>query len=317
MAEHYTTDVLIIGSGVAGNTASIYTARAGLNPIMVRGIQPGGQLTITTDVENYPGFEKGILGPELMESMEKQAIRVGTTVHHDIIVSVDFSKWPYTALSDSGNIYTTQSVIICTGATARWLGTPSEQTYSGYGISTCATCDGFFYKDKPVAVVGGGNSAVEEALYLSRIASHVHVIHRRDGFRAEKILQQRLLNTDNITVHWNSVAHEFVGDSSGFLPALTGIKVKNIKNHESWYLNVNGAFIAIGHDPVTGIFKGQIDLDEEGYIITAPDSTATNIPGVYAAGDVQDKIYRQAITAGGTGCMAALEAEKFLAEHNA
>lgn len=316
MTEHYTTDVLIIGSGVAGNTAGIYTARAGLNPIIVRGIQPGGQLTMTTDVENYPGFENGILGTDLMETMEKQAIRVGTTVHNDIITAVDFSQRPYTAVADSGNRYTAQSVIICTGATARWLGLESEKKYAGYGISTCATCDGFFYKGKQVAVIGGGNSAVEESLYLSRIADHVHVIHRRDSFRAEKILQDRLFNTANITVHWHSVVDEFVGDDSGFLPALSGIKLQNTQTNAITDLPVSGAFVAIGHDPVTALFKGQIDLDDDGYIITAPDSTATNVAGVYAAGDVQDKTYRQAITAGGTGCMAGLQAERFLLENS-
>lgn len=316
MTEHYTTDVLIIGSGVAGNTAGIYTARAGLNPIIVRGIQPGGQLTMTTDVENYPGFENGILGTDLMETMEKQAIRVGTTVHNDIITAVDFSQRPYTAVADSGNRYTAQSVIICTGATARWLGLESEKKYAGYGISTCATCDGFFYKGKQVAVIGGGNSAVEESLYLSRIAYHVHVIHRRDSFRAEKILQDRLFNTANITVHWHSVVDEFVGDDSGFLPALSGIKLQNTQTNAITDLPVSGAFVAIGHDPVTALFKGQIDLDDDGYIITAPDSTATNVAGVYAAGDVQDKTYRQAITAGGTGCMAGLQAKRFLLENS-
>ena len=313
MTATYQTDVLIIGSGVAGHTAAIYTARANLSPIMVRGLQAGGQLTITTDVENYPGFADGVQGPELMVAMEKQAQRMGCDVHSDMIVSVDFSVYPFTALSDGGNTYTAKSVIICTGATARWLGMPSEQKYSGYGISACATCDGYFFKDKDVAVIGGGNTAVEEALYLSRIASHVHVIHRRDALRSEKVLQDRLFACDNVTLHWDSVVDEFTGDDSGFLPALSGVNIKNVKDNTITPLPVSGAFVAIGHVPVTDIFKGQIHLDDDGYIITSPDSTATNIKGIYAAGDVQDKIYRQAVTAAGTGCMAALEAEKFLA----
>ena len=312
MTKSYQSDVLIIGSGVAGNTAAIYTARAGLSPIMVRGLQAGGQLTITTDVENYPGFADGVQGPELMVEMEKQAQRMGCDIHSDTIVSVDFSTRPFVAQSDGGNTYTAKSIIICTGAVARWLGIPSEQKYSGYGISACATCDGYFFKDKDVAVIGGGNTAVEEALYLARITNHVHMIHRRDTLRAEKVLQDRLLACDNVTLHWDSVVDEFTGDDSGFLPALSGVNIKNVKDNSITSLPVSGAFVAIGHVPVTDIFAGQITLDNEGYIITAPDSTATNIDGVYAAGDVQDKIYRQAVTAAGTGCMAALEAEKFL-----
>ena len=312
MTETYQTDVLIIGSGVAGNTAAIYTARAGLSPIMVRGLQAGGQLTITTDVENYPGFANGVQGPELMVEMEQQAQRMGCTIHNDVITAVDFSTHPFTAQSDGGHTYTAKSVIICTGAVARWLGTPSEQKYSGYGISACATCDGYFFKGKDVAVIGGGNTAVEEALYLSRMTNHVHVIHRRDNLRAEKVLQDRLFACDNVTLHWDSVVDEFTGDDGGFLPALSGVTLKNVKTNAITPLAISGAFVAIGHVPVTDIFKGQITLDKDGYIITAPDSTATNIDGVYAAGDVQDKIYRQAVTAAGTGCMAALEAEKFL-----
>ena len=312
MTQSYQTDVLIIGSGVAGHTAAIYTARANLAPIMVRGLQAGGQLTITTDVENYPGFAHGVQGPELMAEMEKQSHRMGCDIHSDTIVAVDFSTYPFTAVSESGHTYTAKSAIICTGATARWLGLPSEQKYSGYGISACATCDGYFFKDKDVAVIGGGNTAVEEALYLSRITNHVHFIHRRDTLRAEKVLQDRLLACDNVTLHWDSVVDEFTGDDSGFLPALSGVNIKNVNDDNITALPVSGAFVAIGHIPVTDIFKGQITLDNDGYIITAPDSTATNIAGVYAAGDVQDKIYRQAVTAAGTGCMAALEAEKFL-----
>lgn len=302
--------ILIIGSGAAGCTAAIYAARASLKPVMVRGLQPGGQLTVTTDVENFPGFEHAVQGPWLMEQMEKQAAHVGTQLVDDTIASVDLSKRPFTLRGDSGDSYTCDTLVIATGATARWLGTPSEQEYQGFGVSACATCDGFFYKGKKVAVIGGGNSAVEEALYLSHIAEHVTLIHRRDSLKAEKIGQDRLFAKENISVIWDSAVDEFLG--GGQPKALTGLRLKNVKTGATQDIKVDGAFVAIGHTPNTELFKGQVTLDGDHYIVTKPGTTRTNIAGVFAAGDVQDKIYRQAVTAAGTGCMAALEAERFL-----
>ncbi len=302
--------VLIIGSGPAGYTAAIYAARAMLNPTLIQGIQPGGQMTITTDVENYPGFGDVIQGPWLMEQMESQARNVGTKIINDMIKSVDLESKPFTALSESGESYTADTLIISTGAQARWLGLESEKKFQGYGVSACATCDGFFFKEKEVVVVGGGNTAVEEALFLTSFASKVHLIHRRDELRAEKILQERLLKHEKINCIWDHELVEILGEDSP--PNVTGIKIKNVKNNETQELKVDGVFIAIGHDPATQIFKKQVEMDAQGYIITKPDSTATNIEGVYAAGDVKDKTYRQAVTAAGMGCMAALEAEKYI-----
>tara|TARA_Y100001937_G_scaffold125384_1_gene192101 strand:- start:12539 stop:13486 length:948 start_codon:yes stop_codon:yes gene_type:complete len=303
--------VLIIGSGPAGYTAAIYTARAMLQPTLVQGIQPGGQLTITTDVENYPGFGDVIQGPWLMQQMEKQAKSVGTDIITDMIKSVDLSKRPFTAVGEGGQIYTADSIIISTGAQARWLGLDSEKKFSGFGVSACATCDGFFFKDKEVIVVGGGNSAVEEALYLTGMASKVYLVHRRDKLRAEKILQDRLFSHEKIECIWNSEINEITGDDNPV--SVTGVKLKNRLNGEITDMKIDGVFVAIGHDPATQIFKGQVDMDTENYILTLPDSTQTSVEGVYAAGDVKDKTYRQAVTAAGMGCMAALEAEKFLA----
>ena len=302
--------VLIIGSGPAGLSAAIYAARAALEPTLIHGMQPGGQLTITTDVENYPGFAKTIQGPWLMQEMEKQAEHVGTNMIHDYVEKVDFTNKPFKAYTSSGDTYEADSVVISTGAQAKWLGLDSEQEFQGFGVSGCATCDGFFFKNKEVAVIGGGNTAVEEALFLTNHASKVYVIHRRDSFRAEKILQDRLLTHDKIEVIWNHTLEEVVGTKDP--KAVTGIKIKNTQNGKVKDIQCEGVFIAIGHKPNTDMFKDQIKMDDEGYIITAPDSTETNIKGVYAAGDVQDKIYRQAVTAAGTGCMAALEADKFL-----
>ena len=311
MSETHHSKVLIIGSGSAGYTAAIYAARANLKPVLVRGLQPGGQLTITTDVENYPGFADVVQGPWLMEQMESQARSVGTEMFEDIIVSTDLSARPFKAMGDSGSVYTGETMIICTGASARWLGLETEEKFMGFGVSACATCDGFFYREKPVAVIGGGNTAVEEALFLTNFASKVILVHRRDELRAEKILQERLRRNEKIEVQWNSVLDEILGDSDPL--GVTGARIRNVHSGETTDLDVHGVFIAIGHDPNTDIFKGQLDMDDESYIHTAPDSTATNVPGVYAAGDVQDKIYQQAVTAAGTGCMAALEAEGFLA----
>ena len=304
------SQVLIIGSGPAGYTAAIYAARAMLQPTIVQGLQPGGQLTITTDVENFPGFGDVIQGPWLMEQMEQQAKSVGTNIVNDMITKVDFSKKPFSAESESGTKYTADAVIISTGAQARWLGLPSEQKFQGYGVSACATCDGLFFKEKEVAVIGGGNSAVEEALFLTSFASKVHLVHRRDSLRSEKILQERLFKNEKINVIWNSELNEIVGEENPM--NVTGIKLKSTVDDTISDLKVDGVFIAIGHDPATQIFKGQVDMDDNGYIITQPDSTLTNIEGVYAAGDVKDKIYRQAVTAAGMGCMAALEAEKYI-----
>ena len=301
------TKVLIIGSGPAGYTAAIYAARAMLEPVMVQGFQPGGQLTITTDVENYPGFGDIIQGPWLMEQMYKQASNVGTKMITDEIKSVDFSQKPFKAIGEGGEIYTADTVIISTGASARWLGLESETKFQNNGVSACATCDGFFFQGKDVCVVGGGNSAVEEALYLTNHCKSVTLIHRRDELRAEKILQDRLFGHDKINVIWNSTVEEVMGDET-----VNKLKLKSTEDNSIVELETDGLFVAIGHDPATGIFKGQVDIDHEGYIKVKPNSTATNIPGVFAAGDVQDKIYRQAVTAAGMGCMAALEAEKFL-----
>ena len=312
MPETYYAPVLIIGSGPAGYTAAIYTARANLAPHLVTGMEPGGQMTITTDVENYPGFAEVIQGPWLMEQMQAQAAAVGTVMHNDLITDVDFSSRPFRCFADSGDFYTADAVIVATGAQARWLGLPTEEKFMGFGVSACATCDGFFYRGKEVAVVGGGNTAVEEALYLTNHATKVTLIHRRDELRAEKILQQRLFDHDKITMVWDSALDEVIGTEDPL--GVTGIKVRNVKSGAIEPLNVDGVFIAIGHDPATKLFVGHLAMDEEGYILTAPDSTAANVPGVFAAGDVQDKIFRQAVTAAGTGCMAALEAEKFLAE---
>jgi len=308
------TKVLILGSGPAGYTAAIYAARAMLKPILVHGSQPGGQLTTTTDVENYPGYAKVIQGPWLMDEMKDQAEAVGTEMIQDHINKVDLSKKPFEAVGDSGQIYTADSFIISTGAQARWLNIKSEQEFRGYGVSACATCDGFFFKDKEVAVVGGGNAAVEEAMFLTKFASKVKLIHRRNELRAEKMLQEKLKANKKIEIIWDSVVDEVLGDNEP--KGVNGIKIKNVKNNKITELKVHGLFIAIGHDPATSLFKDQLKMDKEGYLITKPDSTETNIPGVFAAGDVKDKIFRQAVTAAGMGCMSALEAEKFLSKTN-
>ena len=305
-----TTKVLIIGSGPAGYTAAIYAARANLKPIQALGIQPGGQLTITTDVENYPGFADVIQGPWLMEQMRLQANHVGTEMIEDMIDSVDFSKRPFVCKTDSGEAIEAETVIISTGAQARWLGLETEEKFRGFGVSACATCDGFFYKGKKVVVVGGGNTAVEEAIYLTNFAEEVTVIHRRDQLRAEKIAQERLFNNPKIKVVWDSVIEEIIGSEAPL--SVTGVKLRNVKTNELTDLSVDGVFVAIGHTPMSEIFKGQIEMDEEGYIKVTPGSTATNVPGVFAAGDVADKVFRQAVTAAGLGCMATLEAERFL-----
>ena len=311
MADELHSKVLIIGAGPAGYTAAIYAARASLSPRLVAGMQPGGQLMITTDVENYPGFADVIQGPWLMEQMQKQAENVGTEMLYDLITAVDFTTRPFRCTGDSGTIYTADSVIIATGAQARWLGLESEQRLQGMGVSACATCDGFFFREKEVAVVGGGNTAVEEALYLTNHASKVTLIHRRDELRAEKILQERLFEHPKIEVIWDHTVDEIL--ASGEPAGVSGIRLRNTKSGETREIAVDGVFIAIGHDPATKIFQGALEMDENGYILTAADSTATDVPGVYAAGDVTDHVYRQAVTAAGMGCMAALEAERFLA----
>ena len=308
--KEFKTKVLIIGSGPAGYSAAVYTSRAMLKPIMVTGMEPGGQLTTTTDVENYPGFAKAIQGPWLMEEMKKQAENVGTEFVTDIISDVDFSKRPFVCKGQNGNTFVSDTVIISTGAQARWLGIENEESFKGFGVSSCATCDGFFYKGKEVAVVGGGNAAVEEAIYLSGIASKVYLIHRRDELRAEKMLQEKIFKNKKIEIIWNTVVEKVNGTDNP--KNLESITIKNAKDNLTKELKIHGFFVAIGHNPATGIFKNQIKMDDEGYIITNPDSTATNIEGVFAAGDVKDKIFRQAITAAGMGCMAALEAEKLL-----
>ena len=307
-------NLLILGSGAAGLTAAIYAARANLEPALIHGMQPGGQMTITTDVENFPGFPDVIQGPWLMEQIQAQAEGVGTSMISDLIVEADLTNRPFKLKGDSGNTYTCNALIISTGAQAKWLGLDSELRYQGFGVSACATCDGFFYRGKEVAVVGGGNTAVEEAIYLTKHATKVTLIHRRDKLRAEKILQERLLNNPKIDIIWDSALDEVIGKHEGPMPEVTGIKVRNIKTNNITELTLEGVFIAIGHEPNTNIFVNQLTMDEEGYLITQPDSTATNIPGIFAAGDVQDSKFRQAITAAGTGCMAALESEKFMAE---
>jgi thioredoxin reductase (NADPH) len=313
MTQTLHTKVLVIGAGPAGYTAAIYAARGSLSPILVSGLQPGGQLMITTDVENYPGFAEAIQGPWLMEQMEAQARHVGTRVLHDLIMEVDFSRRPFRCVGDSGDIYLADTVVVATGAQARWLGLPSEKTYQGAGVSACATCDGFFYRGRRVAVIGGGNTAVEEALYLTHHADHVTLIHRRDSLRAEKILQNRLFQNPKISVIWNSAVEEIIG--AGQPAVVTGVKLTNLRTDTSSVLDVDGVFVAIGHTPNTSVFASHLDLDAEGYVVTRPGSTRTSVPGVFAAGDVQDKIFRQAVTAAGTGCMAALEAERWLTEN--
>ena len=308
------TKVLILGSGPAGYTAAIYAARAMLKPILVHGSQPGGQLTTTTDVENYPGYSKVIQGPWLMDEMKGQAEAVGTEMIQDHISKVDLTKKPFTATGDSGQVYTADSFIISTGAQARWLNLKSEQEFRGFGVSACATCDGFFFKEKEVAVVGGGNAAVEEAMFLTKFASKVYLIHRRNELRAEKMLQSKLKSNKKIEIIWDTVVEDVIGIKEP--KTVNALKIKNVKDNKVKELKVDGLFIAIGHDPATSLFKDQLNMDKEGYLITKPDSTETNIPGVFAAGDVKDKIFRQAVTAAGMGCMSALEAEKYLSESN-
>ncbi len=312
MSATHRTRVLIIGAGPAGYTAAIYAARANLKPTLIAGMQPGGQLTITTDVENYPGFADVIQGPWLMEQMEAQARHVGTDIQYDIVTAVDFSARPFRCQTDSGDTWFADAAIIATGAQARWLGLESEQALQGRGVSACATCDGFFYRGKTVAVVGGGNTAVEEALYLTHHADKVILVHRRDTLRAEKILQDRLFAHPKISVTWNKAVKEILG--GGQPEVVTGVRLTDTQTGAETDIAVDGVFIAIGHTPTTEVFRGQLDMDRDGYIQTVPGSTRTSVPGVFAAGDVQDKIYRQAVTAAGTGCMAALETEKFLAE---
>ncbi|OHC74192.1 MAG: thioredoxin-disulfide reductase [Rhodospirillales bacterium RIFCSPLOWO2_12_FULL_58_28] len=310
MAPAHHTKILIIGSGPAGYTAAIYAARANFKPILIKGLQPGGQLTITTDVENFPGFAEPIQGPVLMERMRAQAEAVGAVMFDDIIVNADLSKRPFVLKGDGGAVYTGDTVIICTGASARWLGTESEKKFMGWGVSACATCDAFFFRGKKVAVIGGGDTAVEEAIYLTHHASEVILIHRRDELRASKLMQQRLFKNDKISVVWDSVPDEILGAEKPL--NVTGIRIRNVKTGTLSEIAVDGVFIAIGHTPNTDLFKGQLDMDNDGYLITRPGSTVTNVPGVFAAGDVQDKLFRQAVTAAGTGCMSAIEAEHFL-----
>jgi thioredoxin reductase (NADPH) len=304
--------LIVLGSGPAGYTAAIYATRAMLKPVVIQGSQPGGQMTITTDVENYPGFADVIQGPWLMEQMQKQAEHVGTEFIMDHIAKVDLSRRPFRLEGDSGDHYTADALIIATGAQARWLGLPSEEAYKGYGVSACATCDGFFYKGKRVAVIGGGNTAVEEALFLTNFASKVTVVHRRDSFRAERILQERLFKNPKIEVVWNTTLEEVLG--GGNPKSVTGVRLKNRQTNKVSKLDLDGVFIAIGHAPATELFKGQLEMTPSGYLVTAPDSTRTAIPGVFAAGDVKDEVFRQAVTAAGMGCMAALEAERYLAK---
>ena len=304
------TKVLIIGSGPAGYTAAVYAARAMLKPILVYGIEPGGQMSTTTDVENYPGFADVIQGPWLMEQMRDQAKAVGTELIEDHVSSWNLKSSPFETVGDSGQKYTADTIIISTGAQARWLNLKSEQEFRGFGVSACATCDGFFFKDKEVAVVGGGNAAVEEAMFLTKFATKVKLIHRRDQLRAEKLLQKKLMDNKKIEIIWDTVVEDVLGDKEP--KNVKGLKIKNVKTNKVSEIKIDGLFIAIGHDPATSLVKGQLDMDKEGYVITKPDSTITNIPGVFAAGDVKDKIFRQAVTAAGLGCMAALEVEKFL-----
>ena len=310
MTQTKETKVLIIGSGPAGYTAAIYAARANLEPILVTGMDQGGQLMITTDVENYPGFAEPIQGPWLMEQMKLQAEHVGAKIINDYVNEVDLSERPFRAICDSGDVYSGQTLIIATGAKAQWLGLPSEETFKGRGVSACATCDGFFFRDKDVAVVGGGNSAVEEALFLTNSCKSVTLIHRRDALRSEKVMQERLFANKKVNILWNKVVEEIIGDDSG----MTGLKLKDTQSGEISTIEKHGVFIAIGHKPETGMFKDKLDTDKEGYLITKADSTATSTPGVFAAGDVADNKYRQAVTAAAMGCMAALEADRFLGE---
>jgi thioredoxin reductase (NADPH) len=311
-ATTHRTRLLVLGAGPAGYTAAIYAARAGLKPLVVAGMQPGGQLTITTDVENYPGFAETIQGPWLMDQFRAQAEHVGAGVIQDVITRVDLSASPFRAEGDSGDTYLAESLVVATGAQARWLGIPGERELSGFGVSACATCDGFFFRGKTVAVIGGGNTAVEEALYLANLASHVTLVHRRDSLRAERILQDRLFAKANIAVVWEAVAEEVLG-TEGKFRSVRALAVRDARTGERRELPLDGVFVAIGHDPATALFRGQLGMDAEGYIRTEPGSTRTTVPGVFAAGDVQDRIFRQAVTAAGTGCMAALEAEKWLA----
>jgi thioredoxin reductase (NADPH) len=313
MGERHHTKVLIIGSGPAGYTAAIYAARAALQPLLVSGLDVGGQMSITTDVENFPGFASVIQGPWLMEQMRQQAEHVGTRVKNDIIVAIDLARRPFQCVGDSGDLYVAETLIVATGAQARWLGLPSETRFKGFGVSACATCDGFFFRGKEVAVVGGGNTAAEESIYLTNHATKVTLIHRRDKLRTEKLLQERLFRNPKIEVIWDSIVEEIVGQDNP--PGVTGLKLRNVKTGVVGELRVDGLFIAIGHTPATALFKDKLDMDAEGYILTRPNSTHTNVAGVFAAGDVQDKVFRQAVTAAGTGCMAALEAERFLAAH--
>ena len=303
-------NILIIGSGSAGLTAAIYASRAGFKPLVLTGIQPGGQLTITTDVENYPGYEDVIQGPWLMEQMQKQAENVGARIEFDLMTNIDTENWPFNVITDSGKEIEAETIIIATGAQARWLGLESEEKYNGKGVSACATCDGFFFKDKNVAVIGGGNTAVEEALYLSNLCKKVTLVHRRNELRAEKILQSRLLNKSNVEILWEKKVEEFLGDGLG----VNGLKLSSTKDSSSSEIEVDGVFVAIGHDPSTAVFKDKIKLDKDNYVITDKGGTNTSVPGIFAAGDCVDKIYRQAVTAAGMGCMAALDAEKWLAE---
>ena len=304
---------LIIGSGPAGYTAAIYAARADLKPMMYQGLQPGGQLTTTTEVDNFPGYPEGTQGPQMMEDFQKQAERFETDVRWGMITEIDLSQRPFIAKADDGKTIEAETVVIATGATAKWLGMPSESEYNGYGVSACATCDGFFYKGKVVAVVGGGDTAAEEASYLANLCEKVYLIHRRDELRASKAMQKRVLNTKNIETVWDTIPKEVIGETEGFAKKVTGVIVQNVKTNEEKTIDIDGFFVAIGHKPNTDLFKGQLDMNDTGYLITKPDSTETNIEGVFAAGDVQDHIYRQAITAAGTGCMAAIEAERWLA----
>jgi thioredoxin reductase (NADPH) len=311
MPERHHSKILIIGAGPAGYTAAIYAARANLQPILITGMQPGGQMTITTDVENYPGFADIIQGPWLMEQMRQQAEHVGTRMILDLIVAIDLAHRPFVATGDSGDLYIGDTVIIATGAQARWLGLPSEDVFRGFGVSACATCDGFFFRGKDVVVVGGGNTAVEEAIYLTNHARRVTLVHRRDALRAEKILQDRLFGNPKIDIVWDSVVDEILGVPEP--PVVTGVRLRNLRTGAVNEHSCDGVFIAIGHTPVTGFVAGQLPLDPDGYVLARPDSTETAIPGVFAAGDVRDKVFRQAVTAAGMGCMAALEAEKYLA----
>ena len=313
MPETYRTRLLILGAGPAGYTAAIYAARAGLNPLLVAGLQPGGQLTITTEVENYSGFAETVQGPWLMEQMRAQAEHVGTRVMQDTITAVDLSRRPFRCEGDTGDVYLADALVVATGAQARWLGIPGEKELSGFGVSACATCDGFFFRGRDVAVIGGGNTAVEEALYLSGLAASVMVVHRRNAFRAERILQDRLFARGNVRVLWDTVPEMVLADGSGRMPVVRGLALRHARTGERTELPVHGVFVAIGHAPATALFRGQLSTDAAGYVLTEPGSTRTSVEGVFAAGDVQDHIYRQAVTAAGSGCMAALDAEKWLA----